>query len=292
MQFRFSRALGGGPPCAHLGASRHPERSQPVIAAGSASTEPRISRCECRRIVFRGLGLMALVACAAFNSAASAATWGSIRGNNRSPHEEGHGTARPVQPGPSRGQILTAPHNREHEAPIAREQGREFEAGRRAEMERENRERRHLDIDEDRRHAFFWDRYHPGMILNVLPPDYAPVYVGSTPYYYDQGVFYQSTPSGYAVVTPPIGALVPALPPGAEAIPVGSIIYYYAGGAFYLPQPQGYLVVTPPPGISVTSLPADATPVVINGTQYYQADGAYFLPMFQGGVTVFTTVRS
>ncbi len=240
------------------------------------------------------LAVTALSTIASFCPKGFAATWGSIRGNNRStPHVEGRGAPRAMPPPPGPGRVIEGPRNREgeHEAGIPREPRREFEANRRAEFERETRERRHLDIDADRRHAFFWDRFHPGMIISALPPGYAPIYVGSTPYYYDEGVFYESAPSGYTVVTPPIGALVPVLPPGAEAIVVGPTVYYYAAGAFYLQQPQGYVVVRPPLGISVTDLPPDAAPVVINGVQYYQADGAYFLPMFQGGVTVYTTVQ-
>lgn len=180
---------------------------------------------------------------------------------------------------------------RGHEAPVVVNRGREIDAARRAEIEREARDRRHLDIDEDRRHSYFWFGFHPGMFLHVLPPDYSQVYVGGVPYFYDQGVYYQSSPSGYVVVSPPVGAIVPALPPGAETVVAGSTVFYYAAGAFYLPQPQGYLVVAPPLGVTVTTLPPGAVPVVIRGAQYYQADGAYFLPVMEAGVTVYTTVQ-
>ena len=229
------------------------------------------------------------------------APWNSIRANNHET-ERGGQVSRPTEQNWGH----QAEVNRGREAEVNRGRGGEVNRGREAEVrrgepernfvrpaeiERENRERRHEDIDEDRRHAFSWFGYRPGMIISTLPPDYAPIYVDNTPYYYDQGVYYESNPSGYVVVNPPLGAIVPNLPPGAQAVAAGSTVYYYAGGAFYLPQPQGYMVVTPPPGLTVTQLPPNAAPVVINGVQYYQADGAYFLPQMEGGVTVYVTVR-
>ena len=202
-----------------------------------------------------------------------------------------------VAPSPS-GEIT---RNREREAEVGRERGhaaesggervREVDAARRAEIDRETFERRHFDFDGDRHRAYHWYGYRPGMIITTLPPAYVPIYVSGVPYYYDQGVYYKSGPSGYVVVNPPLGAVVPEPPPGAEPIVVGSVVYYYANGAFYLAEPDGYHVVTPPPGVTVSELPPDVTAVIINGMQYYQADGAYFMPFIQNGVTVYTTVQ-
>ncbi len=216
---------------------------------------------------------------------AVAATWGSIRANNREPHEESRGGGRPL-----RGHEEGVARNHEAAPEIRREPERHVEVPRR-EIRHDYRERRHVDIDAELHHGFFWHDFHPGMILNTLPPGYVQVYVGSNPYYYDQGVYYQTTPSGYAVVTPPPGAIVPVLPPGAEAIPVGPAVYYYAAGAFYVQQPQGYVVVAPPAGVTVTTLPPGAVPVIIRGMQYYQADGVYFMPVMENGVVAYTVVQ-
>ena len=46
-----------------------------------------------------------------------------------------------------------------------------------------------------------------GIFLPVLPSDYATVWVGGTPYYYADGVYYNAAPGqGYVVVAPPPGA--------------------------------------------------------------------------------------
>ena len=153
------------------------------------------------------------------------------------------------------------------------------------------REHPRWDVHEESRHAFFWDRFHPGIVIGALPFGYNQIYVSGNPYYYYQGVYYENGPSGYVVVTPPLGALVPALPPGAEAVTAGPTVYYYAGGAFYVQVPQGFQVVSPPPGVTIPELPPNAAPVIINGAQYYQADGAYFLPVMDNGVIVYTTVQ-
>jgi len=149
-----------------------------------------------------------------------------------------------------------------------------------------------LDFDEDRRHAFHWWRFHPGLIVDVLPFGYVPIYFGGTPYYYYEGVFYEPAPSsGYIVVPPPVGVIVPTLPPGVEAIVAGGILCYYAAGTFYVPHPNGYQVIRAPLGVIVSSLPADAVPVTLNGRFYYQARGVYYLPVMQDGVTVYMTVQ-
>jgi len=74
----------------------------------------------------------------------------------------------------------------------------------------------------------FWDHYHyhgghyyrdagwwglggfvtglaVGAYVASLPPSYETVYIDGTPYYYADGYYYQSGPSGYVVVSPPAG---------------------------------------------------------------------------------------
>lgn len=237
------------------------------------------------------LWLAGLLACAGFSAAA--AEWGSLRGNNHAAAREPQRSAPiPVAPQPRVNEReRVAPQVREHLPPVGREEHRELEAHRRAEIERETHERRRWDIDADRRHSYFWFGYHPGMVVNVLPPDYSQIYVSGNPYYYDQGVYYETGPAGYMVVAPPLGAVVPNLPPGAEPVVAGPTVYYYAGGAFYLPQPQGFVVVAPPMGVTISTLPPGATPIILNGVQYYQANGVYFMPVIQNGVVVYMTAQ-
>jgi Family of unknown function (DUF6515) len=235
---------------------------------------------------------------------AGAAAWGSIRGTNRSAEQE----LRTTQPAPARQAPARRGENAGHGVLGRREERRGerapergFEArpverfgGERAEQFRrgeEWREHRDLGIDGDLRHSYPWFGFSPGVAIQTLPPDYFQFDLGGNPYYYGQGLYYQPGPSGYVVVTPPIGALVPQLPPVAEAISVGQVLYYYAAGAFYVQEPRGFRVVTPPLGITVTELPPGAVPVTLHGLLYYQADGAYFQPMIQNGVTVYLTVR-
>jgi hypothetical protein len=65
-----------------------------------------------------------------------------------------------------------------------------------------------------------------GIFLPVLPPDYATVWVGSVPYYYADGVYYNVAPGrGYVVVAPPPGVdttqtLPPPAPPPAAPDPI------------------------------------------------------------------------
>ncbi|PWU08879.1 MAG: hypothetical protein C5B50_28820 [Verrucomicrobia bacterium] len=221
-----------------------------------------------------------------------------MRANNRSAHEE-HRGGRAVQQGTR--EFPAAPTGRvesERARPAERvtvpERGREHierSVRGREEIQRELREHRRWDIPEARRHTFFWSDYYPGLAVSILPSGYVPVYVGGSPYYYYQGVFYQQGPSGYSVAPPPIGAVVPELPPGAEPVMVGPATYYYAAGVFYAQEPQGFVVVPPPPGATVSILPPGATSAVVNGVVYYQANGVYYMPVMQDGVTVYTVTR-
>ena len=199
------------------------------------------------------LSAAALAALFAF-SPALRADWGSLRANNRSPAR--------------RAEV-------EHR-----------------EADRRVIERRHVDTEAERHHAFYWSSFYAGMAVRVLPPGYVQASVGAAGYYYYDGVYYQPTTLGnYVVVAPPVGAIVPQLPSGAEAIAVGSATYYYGGWAFYLQQPTGFEVVPAPLGITVTMLPPGAAPVVIKGVLYYLANDVYYLPVMQGGVTAYVTAH-
>src|SRR5579859_6150539 len=119
-----------------------------------------------------------------------AAQWGSIRANNHSEHEfrgEFRGAARSAVPVPRENE------NRVHEGERDRFGGRESVVvpERRVQTERrwgeEPWERRHLDIDEERRHGYFWAGISPGMYFCTLPSGYVPIYAGGTPYYYYDG---------------------------------------------------------------------------------------------------------
>jgi hypothetical protein len=199
------------------------------------------------------LSVATLAALVAF-SPALRADWGSLRANNRSP-------ARRAET--------------EHREP-----------------DRRVIERRHVDTEADRHHAFYWSGFYAGMAVGVLPPGYVQASVGAVGYYYYDGVYYQPTTEGnYAVVAPPVGAIVPQLPSGAEAIAVGPTTYYYAGWAFYVQQPTGFAVTPAPLGVTVTMLPPGAAPAVIKGVLYYLASNVYYLPVMQGGVTVYVTAQ-
>ena len=67
--------------------------------------------------------------------------------------------------------------------------------------------------------------------------------------YYLNGIFYQSTPYGYQMVTAPTGVMVSALPSGYYQIFYGGTTYYVANNTYYVQGPMGYNVVTPPQGI-------------------------------------------
>ncbi len=60
-----------------------------------------------------------------------------------------------------------------------------------------------------------------GIVVPVLPPAYATLWLGGAPYYYADGTYYAPAPGGYAVTAPPPGieSAPPPPPPSAQMPP-------------------------------------------------------------------------
>lgn len=104
----------------------------------------------------------------------------------------------------------------------------------------------------------YYPRPYP--YLRALPPGYVTLRIADMTYYYLSGVYYQSTPSGYVVVTAPRGAVIRELPPWHRRIPYKETVYYFYNNTYYVQEPAGYTVVTPPPEVVTTNPPAVEAP--------------------------------
>lgn len=81
-------------------------------------------------------------------------------------------------------------------------------------------------------------------------------------YHYRDGRFYRPGWFGFefAVIAPPIGAVVTFLPVGHRTVIVGGISYYYYDNVYYKACPTGYVVVPAPVVTStVVAEPAQGT---------------------------------
>ncbi len=58
---------------------------------------------------------------------------------------------------------------------------------------------------------------------------------GGVSYAYYGGAYYQPASTGYVVVEPPPGAIVPTLPPGSTAATVNGQTYFVYNGTYYRP---------------------------------------------------------
>lgn len=152
-----------------------------------------------------------------------------------------------------------------------------------------------------------------GLRLNVLPFGYNRVFVGSNPYYYNDGVYYRSYQNGgYEVVAPPLDATVVRLPANAIVTIVDGQKYYQVGGTFYQEEIIGnnklqYRVVgtdgvlntgsdegeyedmnavdevIPALGSRYNTLPVDSKVQVINQQKYFVApNGIYYKEVIEG----------
>lgn len=161
-------------------------------------------------------------------------------------------------------------------------------------------------------------RFGIGFSVPILPAGFVNMAVGGHPYYYHGGHFYRPAPSGYVVVSAPLGAAVLSLPASAVQVQIGGFTYYQYGSAYYQWQPQvnRYVVVPAPAGAVVASaapvapgpvpgatqssyapgqvvdvLPVGYTAEVVNGVQYYRYGGHYFMPTQRDGQEVYVVVQ-
>jgi hypothetical protein len=176
-------------------------------------------------------------------------------------------------------------------------------------VERDNRSHRRFDRDNDHMYhtggygglrpysyhpyqPYYWGpRWHPlGFFLNGLAANAIRLSIGNRYYYYSDGCYYSPYNNGYAVVTPPVGAVVSYLPDGYETVLVGDDTYFYFAGDFYIDNGQGYQMVSAPIGAVVSQVPAGATEINVNGRYLLQYNNSYFEPFTQEGQDYYQVV--
>jgi hypothetical protein len=93
----------------------------------------------------------------------------------------------------------------------------------------------------------FWGGFAAGLVIGAIvstpPPNPQTVVVQNTTYIVSDGVYYQTSGTGYVVVNPPIGVTVVALPPGAVQAAVNRQVYYQLNGIYYRPAMQNGVTV-------------------------------------------------
>ncbi|MBL3590974.1 MAG: hypothetical protein JMN24_14430 [gamma proteobacterium endosymbiont of Lamellibrachia anaximandri] len=131
-----------------------------------------------------------------------------------------------------------------------------------------------------------------GAAIASIPPTHTTVIVGTTPYYYADGIYYQTVPAGgYVVVSAPVGAAVAVVPPNSAQITLGDTVYFYHDGTYYVQHDTVFQVVAAPIGITVPTTPTGATSKTINSQTYFEFQKVYYQPVIIGGTTSYMTVK-
>jgi len=107
------------------------------------------------------------------------------------------------------------------------------------------------------------DRYYPlrGYVAPSLPPGSSHITFHGRQYFFHGGVWFRPSGSGFVVVVPPVGVVLPLLPAIHVKLWVGGVPYYYANGVYYAGAAgSAYVVVAPPPGVEVAQVEQDALP--------------------------------
>ncbi len=144
--------------------------------------------------------------------------------------------------------------------------------------------------------------YHhrPGHVIRTMPKVAMTLTLGGLLFYYSDGIYYRHLDSGFVVIVPPIGLIVPVLPPGYTVFQLRGRTYYYYADVYYVWDigHRAYRVVEVPeayetyqPGDIVDTLPDGAYTVTLDGVQYYRYDGVYFMQAIQGERVVYIVVN-
>ena len=105
-----------------------------------------------------------------------------------------------------------------------------------------------------------WQR---GICVSRLPGAYISLAIGGLECFYCAGLYYRYSSTGYVVIAPPLGAVIPVLPNGYSVVYVNGLPYYYYSNTYYTVAPSGgYVVVTPTVETTTTVVTTPATTVV------------------------------
>jgi len=128
---------------------------------------------------------------------------------------------------------------------------------------------------------YYWGPvWHPwGFFATTLAVTAIIVNVQSTPYHYDQGVWYAQYNGGYEAVPAPVGGIVNNIPNGAQTVYTGTVNNYYYGGTYYKKDGSAYRVVAPTAGTLVDSLPEGGEEVTIGDVKYIKFGETYYQPV-------------
>ncbi len=109
--------------------------------------------------------------------------------------------------------------------------------------------------------------------------------VADSLFYYHAGSFYRQAPSGYVIVSSPIGAVVPALPVGFGSVVVNGVPYFSYGGVYYRQVVNGYQVV-PAPAVNRTVISGNVvvTAAALNVRSGPNAGNRIIGTLFSGNV--------
>ncbi|WP_345975941.1 DUF6515 family protein [Sulfurimonas sp. HSL3-7] len=139
----------------------------------------------------------------------------------------------------------------------------------------------------------------PGYVIRTIPKVAMTLTLGGLLFYYSDGIYYRHHDSGFVVIVPPIGLIVPVLPPGYTVFSLHGSTYYYYADVYYVwdIHHRAYRVVEAPeayeryqPGDIVDTLPDGTYTVTIDGVQYYRYNGIYFMQAIQGERIVYIVV--
>lgn len=147
-----------------------------------------------------------------------------------------------------------------------------------------------------------------GIHVRILPPAHRRIYVGTSIFFYFNGIFYRQTNNqDFEVVQPPLGSEVAELPAGAKLLMLNGQKIYELDGTYYKEQSNEehtWYTVVGKNGIVNTEdtyslqigdtfeqLPDNCKPVVINNQKYFvSTNNIYYQEIIENNKLLYTVV--
>lgn len=132
------------------------------------------------------------------------------------------------------------------------------------------------------RHENFSGRVF-GRTVHRLPPHSLVIRSKDRDFLYCQGLFYRHTPSGYVIIEPPIGAIVPVLPQGYTRVIIDQRPFFYYADSYYVATSAGYQVVASPDNFLSNASTVDKSEIAKEINSY-----DIYIPNHNGSYTLVT----
>jgi hypothetical protein len=135
----------------------------------------------------------------------------------------------------------------------------------------------------------------PILTFATLPFTCVQVHIGSTPYWYSDGIWFAKKNTQYVIIDRPISptqaVVLSSLPFNCEIISINGVTYYYGENTWFMPHGKQFIIVDAPEVIYddtnfIAELPQGSKRVIVNQRLYWFGADTWFQAVDGGYVII------